>query len=87
MREYTENGTMYATERNWVKNTPTQNAPLVEWQEAGQGIKYKKVMWSDGIVWLEFVGWGGMVILVTLLMQMHRELVSVVNMDIVYKII
>lgn len=58
-REFAENGTMYATERNWVKDTPTQSAPLVEWQEVGQGIKYKKVVWSDGIVWLEFTGWDG----------------------------
>lgn len=58
-REYNENGTMYATEANWVKRTPTKAAPIIEWQSVGQGIKYHKVVWSDGIVWLQFNYGGG----------------------------
>ncbi|MDT1997222.1 N-acetylmuramoyl-L-alanine amidase [Carnobacterium divergens] len=58
-RSYNENGTMYATERNWVKDTPTKAARLVEYQSTGQAIKYHKVVWSDGIVWLQLTGWDG----------------------------
>lgn len=58
-REYNENGTMFATERNWVKDSPTKAAAIVEWQEIGQGIKYHKVLWNDGIVWLQLTGWDG----------------------------
>lgn len=58
-RTYNENGTMYATERNWVKDTPTKAARLAEYQSTGQAIKYHKVVWSDGIVWLQLTGWDG----------------------------
>lgn len=58
-REYNENGTMFATERNWVKDSPTKAAAIVEWQEIGQGIKYHKALWNDGIVWLQLTGWDG----------------------------
>ncbi|TFI66634.1 hypothetical protein CKN82_11080 [Carnobacterium divergens] len=58
-RSYNENGTMYATERNWVKDTPTKDARLAEYQSTGQAIKYHKVVWSDGIVWLQLTGWDG----------------------------
>ncbi|WP_157456219.1 N-acetylmuramoyl-L-alanine amidase [Carnobacterium maltaromaticum] len=58
-REYNETGTMYATERNWVKDSPTKSATIVEWQEVGQGIKYHKVLWNDGLVWLQLTGWDG----------------------------
>lgn len=58
-RSYNENGTMYATERNWVKDKPTKAARLVEYQSTGQAIKYHKVVWSDGIVWLQLTGWDG----------------------------
>lgn len=58
-RSYDETGTMYATERNWVKDSPTKAARLVEYQSTGQAIKYHKVVWSDGIVWLQLTGWDG----------------------------
>lgn len=58
-RSYNETGTMIATERNWVKDTPTKNAPIVEYQSTGQAIKYHKVLWTDGIVWLQLTGWDG----------------------------
>ncbi|WP_229251261.1 N-acetylmuramoyl-L-alanine amidase [Carnobacterium maltaromaticum] len=58
-RSYNETGTMFATERNWVKDIPTKAAPIVEWQEVNQSIKYHKVLWNDGLVWLQLTGWDG----------------------------
>lgn len=52
-RAYDEDGIMKATERNWIKRTPTQGAPIMEYQEVGQDIYYHKVVWSDGLVWLQ----------------------------------
>lgn len=58
-REYNETGTMYATEANWIKRTPTKAAAIMEWQSIGQPIKYHKVLWNDGIIWLQLNYGGG----------------------------
>lgn len=58
IREYNETGTMEAFEPNWIKRTPTKAAPILEWQSTGQKIKYHKVLWNDGIVWLQ-INYGG----------------------------
>lgn len=58
IREYNETGNMKATEANWIKRTPTKSAPILEWQSVGQVIKYHKVVWNDGHVWLQ-INYGG----------------------------
>lgn len=58
-RAYDETGEMEAWERNWVKRTPTKGAPILEYQETGQKVFYHKVVWSDGLVWLQINYWAG----------------------------
>ncbi|MGX7417825.1 peptidoglycan recognition protein family protein [Carnobacterium gallinarum] len=58
--EKLESGFMYSTEDNWVKRTPTKNAPILEWHKNGNSpIRYHKIVWNDGLVWLQLDYWAG----------------------------
>lgn len=59
VKSYDERGVMTATERNWVKDYPSKSAPIIEYQQVGQEIYYNKVLWNDGLVWLQLRGWDG----------------------------